>query len=215
DELTGIGIDMGDQAHVAIVAPNGQEGIRPLAFYQIDVEDLVALTQALETKYNAGALVIDAMPYKTESKKVVRGLKKAKGFIQYFKGDDLKEGVEGEDDRAVNKVSVDRDGSLDDTTDLFATQPPLALLPKPRTTEEEQILKTVKTHLLKLVKEKIGGEDGDPVIRYKKNVPNHFGMALNSARIALRLAIGHSVQTGPTEYTTVESRRMSNVKGAY
>lgn len=215
DELTGIGIDMGDQAHVAIVAPNGPEGIRPLAFFQVDVEDLADLTQALESKYNAGALVVDAMPYKTESKRVVRGLKKAQGYIQYFKGDDLKEGTEGEGEKAVNKVSVDRDESLDDTTDLFAMNPPRASLPRPRTAEEEQILKNVKTHLLKLVKEKIGEEDGNTVIRYKKNVSNHFGMALNSARIALKLAIGQSVQTGPTEYTTVETKRYGKIKGAY
>jgi hypothetical protein len=215
DEITGIGIDMGDRAHIAIAAPYGTEGIRPLAFFEVDVEDLAELTQALEKKYNSGALVIDAMPYKTESKKVVRGLKIAKGYIQYFKGDQLKEGIEGEDDKAVNKVTVDRDESLDETTDLFAATPPLALLPKPRNEAEEQTLKTVKTHLMKLVKEKVGEESGDIAIHYKKKVENHFGMALNSARIAVQLAVGRSLKTGPMEYTTVQSRRTSTIKGAY
>lgn len=215
DVITGIGIDMGDQAHVAVVAPYGPDGIRPIAFFEVDVEDLLELIDVLEPKFNAGALVIDAMPYKTESKRVVRRLKKARGYIQYFKGSDIKEGVEGEDDKAVNKVTVDRDESLDETTDLFATSPPLALLPKPRTVREEMIIKTVKTHLLKLVKEKIGEEGGDVTVRYKKNVPNHFGMALNSARIALYLAIGKRQQLGPMEYTTVQTRQAKFDKGAY
>jgi len=155
------------------------------------------------------------MPYKTESKKVVRSLKNARGYIQYFKGDELKEGVEGEDDRAVNKVTMDRDESLDETTDLFASEPPLALLPKPRNQAEENIIRNVKTHLLKLVKEKIGDENGQQVIRYKKNTENHFGMAINSARIALYLAVGRSKKTGPAEYQTISRRKTVFDEGAY
>ena len=184
DEITGVGIDIGDTAHVAVAAPYRDDGMRLLAFFEVDVEDAVALVEASEDRYNMGALVVDAMPYKTEAKRIVRVLKKARGYIQYFKGDDIKEGVEGMDDRAVNKITADRDESLDETTDLFATVPPLALLPKPRNVQEELIYKTVKVHLLKLVKEEIG-EGGDKKICYKKNVPNHFGMAINSARIAL------------------------------
>lgn len=215
EEITGIGIDMGDRAHVAIVAPFQTDGMRCIAFFEVDVEDLLPLVEALEQNYNPGALVIDAMPYKTESKKVVRSLSKAKGYIQYFRGADLKEGVEGEDDRAVMKVTVDRDESLDETTDLFATEPPLALLPKARTPEEEQTLRMVKAHLMKLVREKVGDDDGDGPIRYKKNVENHFGMAINSARIALYLAIGRSLQLGPVEYTTVQPRSTRFKGGAF
>jgi hypothetical protein len=214
DEVTGVGIDMGDRAHVCIAAPYGAEGMRPLAFYEVDVEDLVEVVKALEEPYNVGALVIDAMPYKTESKKVVRSLAKARGYIQYFRGAGLSEGEEGEDDRQVAVVKVDRDESLDETTDLFATNPPMAFLPKPRTAQEEQLVRRVRTHLLKLTKEETGEEDGSPVISYKRNVENHFGMALNSARIALYLAVGRSRKTGPTEYTTVARRRITG-KGAY
>lgn len=215
DEITGIGIDMGDKAHIAIVAPYQGEGIRPIAFFELEVEELVEFVQELEKRYNCGALVIDAMPYKTESKKVVRSLAKAPGYIQYFKGNELREGTEGEDDKQVKKVTVDRDDSLDETTDLFATQPPLALLPKPRTSDEEKTIKTVRTHLLKLVKEKSGEDSGNVVIRYKKNTENHYGMALNSARIALYLAIGRRQQLGPVEYTTIERRAARFAKGGY
>lgn len=213
DEITGIGIDMGDKAHVAVAAPYGLDGMRCLTFFEVDVEDLAELIRSLERPYNVGALVIDAMPYKTESKRVVRSLERARGYIQYFKGDELKEGVEGEDARAVNKVTVDRDESLDETTDLFAANPPAALLPRPRTPAEEKTYETVKSHLKKLVKEEID-EGGDKRIRYKKNVPNHFGMAANSARIALYLAVGRRMRLGPVEYTTVARRRFTN-KGAY
>ncbi len=213
DEITGIGIDMGDKAHVVVAAPYGIDGMRCLTFFELDVEDLVELIQSLERPFNVGALVIDAMPYKTDSKRVVRALERATGYIQYFKGDELKEGVEGEDARAVNKVTVDRNESLDETTDLFAANPPAALLPQPRTPGEEEIYKTVKRHLLKLVKEEVE-EGGEKRIRYKKNVPNHFGMAINSARIALYLAVGKRMQLGPMEYETVQRRRFTR-KGAY
>jgi hypothetical protein len=206
---------MGDRAHIAVVAPFGGEGIRCLHFEEIDVEDLVERARHLEQAFNAGALVVDAMPYKTTSKQVVRSLKRATGYIQYFKGTDVQEKSEGEGDRAVRVVTVDRDESLDETTDIFATVPPLALLPKPRTVAEEQVLRTVESHLKKLVKEKEKEGDDDSAARYKKNVPNHYGMAINSARIALWLATGKGARTGPTEYTTIAARRAKFGKGAY
>lgn len=182
---TGVGIDMGDNAHIAVAEPYG-DGIRLLHFWEVDVEDLEVLIELIEEKFNVGCLITDAMPYKTESKKIVRRLKKATGYIQYFSGSELKEGTEGEGEKEVKKITVDRDESLDETTDLFACNPPLALLPKPLTLEEEKIINTVKSHLKKLVKEEIG-EGEDKKIRYKKNVPNHFGMAINSARMAVEL----------------------------
>ena len=84
DTVTGIGIDMGDRAHIAVVAPFGSEGIRCLHFEEIDVDDLVERTRHLEQAFNAGALVVDAMPYKTTAKQVVRSLKRATGYIQYL-----------------------------------------------------------------------------------------------------------------------------------
>ena len=215
ETVTGIGIDMGDKAHIAVVAPFGHDGIRPLYFKEVDVEDLQELVQALEPVFNPGALVIDAMPYKTTSKQVVRLLTKAAGYIQYFKGDDVKEKTEGEGDRAVKVVAVDRDESLDETTDMFATVPPLALLPKPRTGAEEETMREVERHLKKLVKEKEKNDDDTSPAHYKTRVQNHYGMALNSARIALWLATGKGAKTGPAEYATVAARRAKFNKGAY
>ncbi|MDI3480802.1 MAG: hypothetical protein PWQ97_457 [Tepidanaerobacteraceae bacterium] len=215
ETITGIGIDMGDKAHIAVVAPFGAEGVRYLYFEELDVEDLIERIKYLETVFHAGAVVIDAMPYKTTSKQLVRALKRAVGYIQYFRGTDVREKTEGEGDRVVNVLTVDRDESLDETTDLFVTNPPLALLPKPRTVEEENVLRTVEQHLKKLVKEKDNDSDDDSAAHYKKNVPNHFGMAMNSARLALWLATGKGEKTGPMEYTTVAKRRWERGKGAY
>lgn len=203
---TGVGIDMGDQAHVAIAEPY-EDGIRLLSFWEVDVEDLEALIEQIEEKYHVDCLIIDAMPYKTESKKVVRRLKKATGYIQYFSGSELKEGTEGEDEKKVKKITVDRDESLDETTDLFACTPPLALLPKPRNTDEEKLINTVKSHLKKLVKEEIG-EGEDKKIRYKKNVPNHFGMAINSARMAIEF-----VKKGTGNGTVFDDQLLKIIKG--
>lgn len=212
EDVCGIGIDMGDRAHIAVAAPWGK-GFRVIAAFHIDVEDLLGFVPQWEEAYNCGALVIDAMPYKTESKRVVRALQKAAGYIQYFKST-FKETIEGEEEKEVRVVQVDRDESLDETTSLFAVSPPQALLFKPRTTEEQKTLDEIKRHLKKLVKEETTGPNGK-VISYKKNVENHFGMAINSARIALDLALGRQRKTGPMKYTTVQPRKARFDKGAY
>lgn len=188
------GIDMGDQAHLVVLAPLG-EGFRLIAARHMDVENLLEMIPALETAYNVGCLIIDAMPYKTESKRVVRTLTKATGFIQYFKSN-YKESTEGEDEKEVRVIQVDRDESLDETTSLFGTNPPQALLFKPRNIEEERILDEIKRHLKKLVKEEGMGADGQKRISYKKNVENHFGMAINSGRLALEFITGGRRQQG-------------------
>jgi len=194
EEPCGIGIDMGDRAHIAVLAPLG-EGFRIIAAWHVDVETLVERIPAWEAAYNVGCLIIDAMPYKTESKRVVRALENAVGFIQYFKAN-YKESTEGEDEKEVRVIQVDRDESLDETTALFALNPPQALLFKPRDTEEEKTLDEIKRHLKKLVKEENMGADGQKRISYKKNVENHFGMAINSARLALDFLSGGRREKG-------------------
>ncbi len=212
-EICGIGIDMGDNAHVAVVAPYKDEGFRIIAAWHMDVEDLLEFIPHLEERYNAGCLVVDAMPYKTESKRVVRILEKAMGYIQYFK-QNYKESTEGEEEKQVNVIQVDRDESLDETTGLFGCNPPQALLFKPRSIEEEKTLEEIKRHLKKLLKEETVGADGTKRISYKKNTENHFGMAINSARIALSLALGSTRNAGPVEYQSVSKRRFTE-KGAF
>lgn len=183
DEVTAMGIDMGDRAHIAILTPYG-EGFRIIAAFHLDVEDLVQNIPSWERDYNIGALIIDAMPYKPDSKRAVRALSKATGFIQYFKSR-YKESTEGQDEREVNVIQVERDDTLDETTALFKNNPPQALLFKPRNTEEENTLDEIKRHLKKLVREEVADQEGQKKIAYKTKVENHYGMAINSARIAL------------------------------
>lgn len=190
----GVGIDMGDRAHIVVAAPQG-EGFRLIAAWHVDVEVLLEMIPHLQEAYNVGCLIIDAMPYKTESKRVVRALSNAVGFIQYFKAN-YKESTEGTDEKEVRVIQVDRDESLDETTSLFATNPPQAFLFKPRNTEEEKTLDEIKRHLKKLVKEEGVGADGQKRISYKKNVENHFGMAINSARLALDFLTGGRREKG-------------------
>jgi hypothetical protein len=68
---TGVGIDMGDQAHVAVAEPY-EEGHKNPAFLGVDVKDLEALVEQIEEKFS-GCLIIDAMPYKTERKRLYVG----------------------------------------------------------------------------------------------------------------------------------------------
>lgn len=189
DEKTVMGIDVGDYCHLAIVQPLPSGLLKPLYFEEVLVDDLISRGVKLEEQFNVIKTVIDAMPYKTESKRLVRALKRS-GWIQYFKGTSLQEKVESENEKAVPVITVDRDDSLDNTTDMFAENPPKFLLPLPRDQKDEETLQNVHRHLRKLVKEKKVTNSGDVVISYKRNVENHYGMALNSARIAATMVAG-------------------------
>lgn len=212
DVQCAMGIDMGDRAHVAVAAPWG-DGFKVIAAYHIDVEDLLSFIPEWETAYNLSALVIDAMPYKTESKRVVRALRRATGYIQYFKSN-YKETTEGEDEKEVRVIQIDRDESLDEMTSCFGTNPPQALLFKPRDVKEEKTLDEVKRHLKKLVKEEIAGPDGQKKISYKKNTENHFGMAINSALIALMLR-NHGGSISPENILSAGKRKIAQLLRGY
>lgn len=189
DEPTVMGIDVGDYCHLAIAQPLQNGVLKAIYFEEVLVDELVNRAVLLEERFNVIGTVIDAMPYKTESKRLVRALKRS-AWIQYFKGTSLQEKEEGENEKAVPVITVDRDDSLDNTTDMFAENPPKYLLPLPRDEQEEETLQAVHRHLRKLVKEKRVTNSGDVVINYKRNVENHYGMALNSARIAATMVHG-------------------------
>jgi hypothetical protein len=126
--------------------------------------------------------VIDAMPYKTLAKNIARHFQ-GRVYINYYKGDTLKTGEEGQGEFAVPRVTVNRDESLDETTE--SVREGRIAIPDARRMGAEKLaaFDTFKAQLKMLIKEGVD-KDGINEIHYKKNVPNHFGMALNYARIA-------------------------------
>jgi hypothetical protein len=177
--LSYMGVDVGDTLHVVVghVAGNGLLVIH----WAEETTDWDRLDSLMES-HQVDLCVIDAMPYKASAKAFARRWPK-QVYIQYFKGDALKKGEEGEGDDAVPKVTVDRTESLDRTVeDIKAGE---ILLPS---LSEHSVVGVIVQHLKMLIKDLVEDSAGNKKYVYKKQVANHFGMAINSMRIARHLS---------------------------
>lgn len=178
------GMDVGDKCHLTFMHPH--EGkLRVHWFAEMASDDERGIIRLME-RHNVYCGVIDAMPYKTLAKNIARHFQ-GKVFINYYKGDTLKTGEEGQGEFAVPRVTVNRDESLDETTE--AVREGRIELPDPKrmNAEETAMYETFKSQLKMLIKEGVDNQ-GINEIHYKKKVPNHFGMALNYARIASEIS---------------------------
>lgn len=144
----------------------------------------------LITQYGVRCLVIDALPNKHSAKGLVREarLHRCRGYIQYFTGATLQRREEGEGGEAIRVVNVDRTESLDETVqqvrDMELLLPQMGKL----SGHELATYETFRAQCKMLVKDLAENAKGVARWEYKHRVPNHFGMALNSCRIARELA---------------------------
>lgn len=170
-----MGVDVGDELHVVIGSISGDYR---LVIHWLEVTEDWSRLDHLMIQHQCMVCVIDAMPYKNSAKNFARRFPD-NVWIQYFKGDDIKTGFEGEGISAVPKVTEDRTEGLDQTiADLKEGK---IILPD---RSENKNVEICITHLLKLKKEKEVKKDGSVVYVYKKGGENHFGFALNNCRIA-------------------------------
>ena len=176
-----VGMDVGDKCHLVFLGPQKQV-INVGSLVSDDEEGIIRFMKRMGI-YSG---VIDAMPYKTLAKNISRAFP-GRCFINYYKGDTLKTGEEGEGQFAVPKVSVNRDESLDETVESLR-EGRITLPSRKRLTGQDLVAyEEFRAQVKMLIKDP---EDKDGVIEYhyKKNVPNHYGMALNYARIAAELS---------------------------
>ena len=178
---TFFGMDQGDTCHLVFCyRDNGV--LKLCALYKIEAtkeEEILSIIG----KHNVIAGLVDANPNKVLSKKIAKTFRQIK--IQYFLGDSLKEGVEGEGVDAVSKVNVNRTESLDLTCE--AIQKAIIQIPSMQLSMNKTVLDLYdecRLHLKNLTKELIETKKGFFVYEYLHKVENHFAMALNSARIA-------------------------------
>jgi hypothetical protein len=174
-----MGVDVGDTLHAAVGHLVG--GGKLCVHWLEEFTDWQKL-DALMVNHGVGLCVIDAMPYKNSAKEFARRFPNLV-YIQYFKGDTLKEGIEGEGELAVPKVTTDRTESLDDTVDMLKQGD--IILPD---RSEYEVVETCISHLKMLIKDLKEDSSGNKKYVYKGGVENHFGMALNSMRIAAEIA---------------------------
>ncbi|AXR68263.1 phage terminase large subunit family protein [Leptospira mayottensis] len=176
------GADQGDTVHGVFGEPTLDGRIRIIGLYKASVLDEERYAEHV-TRFSVLSGIIDALPNRNWS------LRMALRFpdnlkIQYFtkKYRENSEVVPGAD--TVEVVNVNRDDSLQDTID--AIKAGLFIFPNPLLLSDSDLVayEEFKFHLTMLVREKGEDENGKPLWSFKKKVPNHYGMALNSLRIA-------------------------------
>lgn len=185
-----MGIDQGDLLHIVIGTPVGER----MRVIHLEITDDWDRPVELMRRFGCRVVVGDALPNKNDMKGVVAAANRmrvlgrsSKGYIQYFK-DAFKIDKEGEGFKEVPKINVDRTETLDETTK--ALQDGDILLPKMEMLggEDLRTYEIFRAQCRMLVKDLEEGANGVMRWVYKRNVPNHFGMALNSMRIAQELA---------------------------
>ncbi|MDI7200154.1 phage terminase large subunit family protein [Leptospira santarosai] len=176
------GADQGDTVHGVFGEPTLDGRIRIIGLYKASVLDEERYAEQI-VRFSVLSGVIDAMPNRNWSLRMaLRFPENLK--IQYFtkKFRENSEVVPGADE--VGVINVNRDDSLQDTVDAIKNG--LFIFPNPNLLSESDLkaYEEFKFHLTMLVREKGEDENGKSLWSFKKKVQNHYGMALNSLRIA-------------------------------
>lgn len=178
---TFMGVDVGDLLHIAINVRYGGE----LKWVWFEVTEKWSRLAELMRAFGVAACVIDAMPYKRSAKEFACGFKK-KVWIQYFRP--VKELTIGselfENKIPIQTVFVDRTESLDATVDMLVAEEMLLPAMDKANPAEKAVLEDVWAHLKMLITETVEDHNGNKRRTYLDHVENHFGMAMNSGRIA-------------------------------
>lgn len=184
------GMDVGDKCHI-VFGHIHRGALRVHWVEEIDADNESGIIRLIK-KHNILGGVIDAMPYKTLSKNIARAFR-GRVWIQYFKNDTLKTGVEGEAGNKVQKVNINRTESLDETCEMLKERRIEIPAMKKIQNEFADRFGLFKTHILHLTKEPVERASGILEYQYKRKAENHFGMALNSMVIAYKLAKNNRV----------------------
>jgi hypothetical protein len=209
-----LGVDMGNLIH-AIVGDVVNDGrLRLLWMATLDHPD--ALDDLMQ-RYGIEMAVIDAMP-DVHTSKAFALRHPGRVYIQYFSSGAapwaIKESDYGED--IIPVIHVDRTLSLDETVDAVKTGEIILPASARLDTPDMSTYLLFQAHCKMLVKNVVTDARGRDRWEYKHGVENHFGMALNSLRIARKLAktrgydrevLRHVVTSG-VKYTTAEAWEM-------
>lgn len=181
--FTYFGADQGDIVHMVFAEPTTDARLRIIGLAKLSVLDEVAHHAKIEA-FSVYSGIIDAMPNKSWALRLA--LRYPDNIrIQYFskRFAEKNETIPG-DDEGVDVVFANRDESLQDTID--AIKAGMFIFPdKTRLSGPDLALaEEFDTHLKNLIRERGEDASGKPVYQFKKKIANHFGMALNSLRLA-------------------------------
>ena len=187
-ELTGrqsfMGVDQGDMLHIVIGTCQGPDLLR--VHHLESTPDWNRLHRLMEL-HNVRACVIDALPNKRSAKDFALAFQ-GRVWIQYFKAREKESEEEDLDGAMVPVVQVDRTESLDETTSMLARQEIILPSSKRLMGIALAALEEFRKHTKMLIKDLAQDAHGNQRWVYKRNVENHFGMAINSLRVATVLS---------------------------
>ena len=171
------GIDQGDLLHLLIGVVH--EELTAIVWAEVIADDWDLLARRL-LENRVDFFVVDALPNKSNAKKLVRA-DQLNGAISYLNAQAFSwRFEEAETVRPIRVMVDDRTTAIDDMA--FEVVGGQIMFPSPRL-DATQLL---KRHCKALVKDRNPQTGRD---EYKRNVENHFGMALTSLRHARQLAI--------------------------
>lgn len=202
-QMTYMGVDVGDILHIVIAQDLGEK----IQIVHIEHTDDWGRLKSLMSRFGVWQCIIDAMPYKNSAKQFAREFPD-RVVLQYFKssreerGDEIEKKEEDEGNKKVTVIRIGRTESIDETTDIVREGRFIFPDPVKLQFRELQTYDLFKSHLKKLIKDLKEDDKGRRWFEYKHNVENHFGMALNSLRLAM-------------EYTRLYGRRFYGAGAAY
>jgi Phage terminase large subunit (GpA) len=188
------GLDAGDLCHLVVYErdPSGE----PLLVWVEEIDSDVAFERVSTLIGSLGivSFVADKKPQTILARALAYRFPQVVALQDFLNGSTLKVVEEEHEKKKYRCAKVDRDESLDETTGGFTDAAKFLRIPD---LESAPIMATFATHLKNLRKERSMDAKGRAIDTYLKGVPNHCGMALNSARIAEEIA----VERLPWEYT--------------
>ncbi|WP_061239845.1 phage terminase large subunit family protein [Leptospira interrogans] len=186
--FTFMGADQGDIIHMVFGEETSDCRIRIIGLAKTSVLDVTSHVRMIKN-FQVYSGILDALPNKSWSVKLAE-LFPDQLRVQYFKTNfrivDEKL-VSPDSDDHIEAMQINRNESLEETIEMIKKG--LFIFPdKSRHTGYAlELLEEFETHLKMLIRERGEDENGKPTYSFKKRVPNHFGMALNSLRLAYDL----------------------------
>ena len=182
------GIDQGDTLHLAI--GRLADGVLRTIWLE-ETKSWEAVEKRLRD-HGVSMFIIDAMPYKTEAKRLIRSLKS--GAMVYSSAQRTIYNIEDRETDPIHTVNVDRTEYMDRVAHALGAGTlwlPQRFLPQTQRAKE---------HLKRFIREK--RPDGS--IAYRRNVENHYGMAI--ANMILAAEAQHALHLAPAGHFEIPMR---------
>ena len=196
-----MGIDQGDTLHITILDRGG-------CVVGLYIADDWADVIPIFSRHGVRVVVGDAMPEKSQMKGAVRQIDVlgGRGYICYYGG---KSGTVIGDEDDVKKITTDRTESLDETVRMLTEGEIPLPCSRVLSLEDMRVYAAFRYQVKNLKRRLREDEKGMSRWEYITNVPNHFGMALNYARLAA------SVGGAQIDDFSVETRSYRDVRMGY